>query len=97
MQKRTVTPIDKKQKNQQAERKQASEQSGRGDTKKNKKQRNMTEERNIETENIFSVLQEDNQEPILEEEEEEEELPAIIKIDIIGLFEGTYMVSSLLQ
>ena len=37
----------------------------------------MTEERNIKTGNTFSVLQEDDQEPILEEEE----LPLITKID----------------
>ena len=37
----------------------------------------MTEERNLKTGNTFSVLQEEEQEPILEEEE----LPPIIKID----------------
>ena len=40
------------------------------DTKEKVEQRHMTEERNIKTGNTstFSVLQEDNQEPILEEE-----------------------------
>ena len=39
------------------------------DTKEKEKQRNMTEERNIKTGITFSVLQKDDQEPILEEEE----------------------------
>ena len=38
-------------------------------TKEKVKQRNRTEERNIKTGNTFSVLQVDDQEPILEKEE----------------------------
>ena len=37
----------------------------------------MTDERNLRIRNTFSVLQEEDQDPILEEEE----LPPIIKID----------------
>ena len=46
------------------------------DKKEKVEQRNRTEERNIKLRNTFSVLQEDNQEPILEEE-----LYPITKID----------------
>ena len=49
------------------------------DTKEKEEQKNMLEERNIKTGNTFSVLQEEDQEPILEEE-----LLPIIKIDKKG-------------
>ena len=41
------------------------------------RQRKMTKERNIKTENTFSALQEEDTEPLLEEEEP----PQIVKID----------------
>ena len=47
------------------------------DTKEKVEQRNRTEERNIKIGNTFSILQENDQEPILEEEE----LRPITKID----------------
>ena len=47
------------------------------DTKEKLEQRNLKEERNIKIGNAFSVLQEDDREPILEEEE----LPPMTKID----------------
>ena len=47
------------------------------DTKEKVEKRNRTEERNIKIGNTFSVLQDDDQEPILEEEE----LSPITKID----------------
>ena len=53
------------------------ENSGRQKLKWKRWTKNMTEERNLKTGNTFSVLQEEEQEPILEEEE----LPPIIKID----------------
>ena len=72
---------------QQAERKQAMEQSGRDfyQTKNSRGQRHKRksrtnkydEKRNIKTGNTISVLQEDKQEPILEMEQ----LPQINKID----------------
>ena len=42
-----------------------------------KRERNMTKERNIKTENTLSILQEEDTEPLLEEEEP----PSIVKID----------------
>ena len=47
------------------------------DTKEKEEQRNITEERNIKTGNTYSVLQEEDHEPILEEEE----LPPTIKMN----------------
>ena len=44
---------------------------------KKEEQRKITKERNINTENIFSVLQEKDTEPL----QEEEEPPQIFKID----------------
>ena len=53
------------------------ENSGGQRHKKKEEQRTMTEERNIKAGNTFSVLQEEDQEPILEEEK----LLSITKID----------------
>ena len=47
------------------------------DTKEKVKQRHRTEERNIKIRNTFSLLQEDDQEPILEEQQ----LHSVTKID----------------
>ena len=78
MKNKIVTPIDKKQKKQQAERKQAREQSGRGEHKKrlppNQNQWRTKTQKKIR--NTFNVLQKDDQEPILEEE-----LSPITKMD----------------
>ena len=46
------------------------------DTHRREEQRKISEERNIKTGNTFSVLQEEDKEPILEEDP-----PPIIKVD----------------